>query len=395
MCVCVFPYTRLRPSDMTHFDNMTPSVSFVDLFEWQLHLLCPFPSVHSNPSHSNALGIRRSRNLLKVLPGLKRLNGEDLPHSVQFAVEQTGRLPASSSRIPLPNSVLGCFPNDEVRIPLLTFLKEFFTRYDSKPRGDNLLPYYTTASQLVLSVSPDKPYPGGQMPYSNSARMDTVAEDGTKLKITLMTARLTPTYFHKSRNLLRLHNESKRKEVVARGSLACASLLDELPATEHPLESLSVDVAFHSSSQMVFTVSGVFYEVHQQSSDTQTEAKIIRKILRCFSRTMILVAPGGHIIQDDFIISNPSPPLCKKYITGVVCKNRSERTSEASSLQALTDGPDGNTQTVLLNELKQRSGMNEAFSRQCLQEYQWNLEAALNAVQTLSSAGKLPPEAFA
>ncbi|KER21100.1 hypothetical protein T265_10514 [Opisthorchis viverrini] len=55
---------------------------------------------------------------------------------------------------------------------------------------------------------------------------------------------------------------------------------------------------------------------------------------------------------------------------------------------------DASAQAILITELKQRSGMNEAFSRQCLEEYQWNFEAAFGAFEMLRNAGKLPPEAF-
>ncbi|KAF5398418.1 Nuclear RNA export factor 1 [Paragonimus heterotremus] len=215
-------------------------------------------------------------NLLRVLPNLRRLNGEDLPQTVQFAIEQTDpQISPNIARIPLPESVLGYFPNDDVRIPLLTFLKEYFTRYDSKPRGENLLPYYTTASQLVLSVPPELRVPGAlSTPYSSiTARLETVSEDGTKTKIILTTARLTSAHYQKSRNLLHRHNDYRRRELVARGSLACASLLGELPATEHPLESLSVDVAFHSVSGFVWMVA-IFTLYYHPSSRDQLHAYV-------------------------------------------------------------------------------------------------------------------------
>ncbi|KAF5396704.1 hypothetical protein PHET_10211 [Paragonimus heterotremus] len=153
---------------------------------------------------------------------------------------------------------------------------------------------------------------------------------------------------------------------------------------------------------MVFTVAGVFYEVQEIGDGPSTpNTKCLRKILRCFSRTMILVAPGGHIIQDDFIISNPSPALCKKYITNVACNSQTHTNNSTSvppqsgpQLNAAVSTADPNTQLLMVAELRQRSGMNEAYSRQCLEEYHWNLDAALNAFQNLNAAGKLPSEAF-
>ncbi|GAA47337.1 Nuclear RNA export factor 1 [Clonorchis sinensis] len=343
-------------------------------------------------------------NLLKAIPGLKKVNGEEL-QSVRFAIEHAGSPNTTdAARIPLPPSTLGYFPNDEVRIPLLSFLKEYFTRYDTKPRGENLLPYYTSASQLVLSVATDRTlFRGSNIP---SCRIITASEDGTRHKTVLTTCRLDTEYVTRSRNLMHCHNEARRKELVARGSLACAALLAELPPTEHPLESFTVDVAFHSPTQMVFTVTGVFYEIHPlhpndpYRTSAASNANDVRKVLRCFSRTMILVAPGGHVLQDDLLISCPSEALCKKYIKSMASKATTQPTNPTPSTDTTVPSvssstpADAGTQALLITELKQRSGMNEAFSRQCLEEYQWNFEAAFAAFEMLRNAGKLPPEAF-
>lgn len=67
-------------------------------------------------------------------------------------------------------------------------------------------------------------------------------------------------------------------------------------------------------TQMLFTMGGVFYEVSSMgssSTNSSSHEKSVRKVLRCFTRTMILIAPGGHIVQDDYIVSNPTTSLCK------------------------------------------------------------------------------------
>ncbi|CAL8082644.1 unnamed protein product [Calicophoron daubneyi] len=347
--------------------------------------------------------------LVKVLPGIKRLNGEDLPQTVQFAIEQSGQANSSGSvRLPLPEATLGYFPSDDVKLPLLTFLKEYFTHYDSKNRGENLLQHYTSASQLVISVAPDNRLSNvHQNPVSS--RYEISSEDGTKTKFCLTTSRFVSVHFQQSRNLLRCRDDTRRREMVAKGSLAIASLLAELPSSEHVLESLTVDVAFHSPTQMLFTMTGVFYEVAtssetQSSGNNSSASKSVRKILRCFSRTMILVAPGGHIVQDDFIIANPSPSLCKKYVVEAATKAQSSGASRppapnlgtSGAPQAIQTGVvDAVTQNAMVIAFRERTGMNEAFARQCLMEYAWNMDSAAQAFQALHAAGKLPPEAFA
>lgn len=58
-------------------------------------------------------------------------NGKDLPVTVQFAIEQSsgGKGSPVTPKIPLPESVLGCFPSESVRMPLLGFLKEWVSQF--------------------------------------------------------------------------------------------------------------------------------------------------------------------------------------------------------------------------------------------------------------------------
>ncbi|CAH8663826.1 unnamed protein product [Schistosoma curassoni] len=332
-----------------------------------------------------------------ILPTIKRLNGQELPQTVQFAIEQGSDSSKRPPTKPLPQSILGFFPNDEVKIALLSFLKLYLSRYDSKPRGESLLPYYTTVSQLVFSVSPENRFPNSQN-VSFTARVEIQNGSDQPTTAYLTTSRLNQAYFLRSRNLLRCRDQSRRRDMVVRGSLAIAHFLDELPTTEHQLESLSVDVAFHSGTQMLFTMGGVFYEVSSMgssSTNSSSHEKSVRKVLRCFTRTMILIAPGGHIVQDDYIVSNPTTSLCKKYITEMAtrCKQDSQASNQQQNvLSSDLSAPEVKENMVI--EFSRRTGMNIPFSRQCLEEYEWNANAALTAFETMNSAGKIPPEAF-
>ncbi|VDO71791.1 unnamed protein product [Schistosoma curassoni] len=149
---------------------------------------------------------------------------------------------------------------------------------------------------------------------------------------------------------------------------------------------------------MLFTMGGVFYEVSSMgssSTNSSSHEKSVRKVLRCFTRTMILIAPGGHIVQDDYIVSNPTTSLCKKYITEMAtrCKQDSQASNQQQNvLSSDLSAPEVKENMVI--EFSRRTGMNIPFSRQCLEEYEWNANAALTAFETMNSAGKIPPEAF-
>lgn len=135
--------------------------------------------------------------------------------------------------------------------------------------------------------------------------IETVNTNGEKQKTQLMTNNLSDLYFKNNRNLIRCRDEGKRMELVAQGPLNIASVLGKLPQTEHVLESFCVDVIDQSNNQIILNVTGVFYEIGPASGPNVS----LRKILRCFNRLMIIVAPGTKILQDNLIISNPSDPL--------------------------------------------------------------------------------------
>lgn len=94
-------------------------------------------------------------------------------------------------------------------------------------------------------------------------------------------------------------------DLVSQGPINIASVLGKLPLSEHVLESFCVDVIDQSDSQIILNVAGVFYEIRPAPGNSIP----LRKVLRCFNRLMILVAPGTKILQDNIIISNPTEPL--------------------------------------------------------------------------------------
>ncbi|VEL32741.1 unnamed protein product [Protopolystoma xenopodis] len=332
-------------------------------------------------------------------------NGQELPATIQFAVEQgiTTESSESLNKLPLPESVLGYFPNDTIRLPLLTFLKGYLNKFDMERRGEHLLPYYSANSVLTISTSP---FFSGGCGYSglsgsgggnNQPVSATITMPETGRRVLLCTARLPDVYLSRSRNLLRCRDETRRRDLIARGTLGIASQLDSLPCTEHLLDTLSIDVIFHSVHKLsVPSISSA------ASSCPANRPAELRKVLRCFSRTMILVAPEGHIIQEDFIISNPSHALVKKHIFDVEHSAKMTiplQPSKAGALEAPVT-PASNLPTSAtsrddhLRLFCQRTGMNEAFARQCLEEYQWDFARAAESFDLMHAAGSIPAAAF-
>jgi len=51
-------------------------------------------------------------------------------------------------------------------------------------------------------------------------------------------------------------------------------------------------------------------------------------------------------------------------------------------------------QTAMLAQFMQATGMNEPFSRQCLDENSWNYDVAFNVYQQLKMQGAIPAAAY-
>ncbi|EUB60319.1 Nuclear RNA export factor [Echinococcus granulosus] len=331
--------------------------------------------------------------IVRILPGLKTLNGNPIKVTVRFAIEQGSNAPETSCppRIRLPPSIQGHFGSEEIRVPLLTFLMEYFGRYDAPQRGEGIYSYYTPASTLTICVNPASQSTGKSV-------FETLDSGGTpNQKTQLLTNNLDDAYYKQNRNLMRCKDENKRHEFICQGPLNIASALGKLPATEHILESFCVDVINHSENQIIFNVTGVFYE-----NKTPFGANApIRKVLRCFARSMILIAPGTQILQDSIIISNPTEPLIQRYIREVKKQAKAEAEAKARAQPAVvpqapvvSTAPGTNEEAAVV-EFRRQTGMNSAYCRQCLQEFGWQFETALAGFRAMHASGSIPQIAFA
>nr|CDS21420.1 nuclear rna export factor 1 [Echinococcus granulosus] len=360
-----------------------PGICHLDLSD------TPIAGRLSNPNSGKII----ESQIVRILPGLKTLNGNPIKVTVRFAIEQGSNAPETSCppRIRLPPSIQGHFGSEEIRVPLLTFLMEYFGRYDAPQRGEGIYSYYTPASTLTICVNPASQSTGKSV-------FETLDSGGTpNQKTQLLTNNLDDAYYKQNRNLMRCKDENKRHEFICQGPLNIASALGKLPATEHILESFCVDVINHSENQIIFNVTGVFYE-----NKTPFGANApIRKVLRCFARSMILIAPGTQILQDSIIISNPTEPLIQRYIREVKKQAKAEAEAKARAQPAVvpqapvvSTAPGTNEEAAVV-EFRRQTGMNSAYCRQCLQEFGWQFETALAGFRAMHASGSIPQIAFA
>lgn len=275
----------------------------------------------------------------KLFPKLQILDGKELPKQIGFEDDdeetKTSELPAT-----IPKMV----KSEAAGNVVLTFVKEFFKAYDSDSRQPLLDAYH---DQAVMSLSA-------------YGRHD-----------------LLSAYIPESRNLLKVNYEKRRHDLLRQGKLQVVAFLSKLPKTEHDMNTFTLDVPFSSESLMIFTITGCFRE-----KDTKQKASI-----RHFNRCFIVVPQGSGfcIINETLFISTATDLSNNKAFTNPVT---------AAEVAATPPALDDAAKQRMAAEFSEKSGMNMAWSSQCLEQCAWDFEKSAVSFQEAKLADKIPAEAF-
>ncbi|KAG9475416.1 nuclear RNA export factor 1-like [Eleutherodactylus coqui] len=272
-------------------------------------------------------------------PKLLRLDGHELPPPITFDVETPTTLP------PCKGSYLA---TDDIKALVLRFLQQYYACYDSEDR-QGLLNVYHDEACCSLSISG----PSAQNPSRSSLG----------------------EYFNGSRNIKRLRDPALRFKLLKHKRLNVVSFLNELPRTQHDLNSFVVDITAQSNTLLCFVVNGVF-KVEGQSSDP----------VRAFTRVFIAVpsTDGGLLLVNDeqFIRNATTEEIRKAFATPAP-------TPSSSPVPVLAPAPQDMVQAFSLF-----SGMNAEWSQKCLQDNGWDFEQAAQIFMKLKAEGKIPEVAF-
>lgn len=164
------------------------------------------------------------------------------------------------------------FGTENLKSLVLHFLHQYYAIYDSGDRR-GLLDAYHDGACCSLSI-PFK----SQNPLRNN-----LAE-----------------YFKDSRNVKKLKDHTMRFRLLKHTRLNVVAFLNELPKTQHDINSFVVDISAQTSTLLCFSVNGVFKEVDGKSRDS----------LRAFTRTFIAVPASNSglcIVNDELFVRNASP----------------------------------------------------------------------------------------
>uniref|UniRef100_A0A8B9PJ36 NXF1 factor n=1 Tax=Apteryx owenii TaxID=8824 RepID=A0A8B9PJ36_APTOW len=191
-----------------------------------------------------------------------------LPPPIAFDVEAPTTLP------PCKGSYFG---SDDLKVLVLRFLQQYYSIYDSSDR-QGLLDAYHDGACCSLSI----PF-GPQNPPRNSLN----------------------EYFKDSRNVKKLKDPTMRFKLLKHTRLNVVAFLNELPKTQHDVNSFVVDVCAQTNTLLCFAVHGIFKEVDGKSRDS----------VRAFTRMFIAVPAGNTglcIVNDELFVRNATTEEIRK-----------------------------------------------------------------------------------
>ncbi|NWY08330.1 NXF1 factor, partial [Nothoprocta ornata] len=112
-------------------------------------------------------------------------------------------------------------------------------------------------------------------------------------------------YFKDSRNVKKLKDPTMRFKLLKHTRLNVVAFLNELPKTQHDVNSFVVDVCAQTNTLLCFAVHGIFKEVDGKSRDS----------VRAFTRMFIAVPAGNTglcIVNDELFVRNASTEELRK-----------------------------------------------------------------------------------
>ncbi|XP_016279071.1 nuclear RNA export factor 1 isoform X2 [Monodelphis domestica] len=273
-------------------------------------------------------------------PKLLRLDGHELPPPIAFDVEAPTTLP------PCKGSYFG---SENLKAMVLYFLQQYYSVYDSGDRQGLLDAYH---DQACCSLS---------IPFTsqNPAR-GSMSE-----------------YFKDSRNVKKLKDPTLRFRLLKHTRLNVVAFLNELPKTQHDVNSFVVDICAQTETLLCFAVHGVFKEVDGKSRDS----------VRAFSRVFIAVPSNNAarlcIVNDKLFIRNATTDEIRRAFV------MPAPTPSSSPVPTLSP-----EQQEMLQTFSTQSGMNLEWSQKCLQDNDWDFARAAHVFTQLKAGSKIPEVAF-
>ena len=317
------------------------------------------PLEQNNPNYAS--------ELVGWFPTLRFLNKAQIRTEEQIAKKQQATM-----------AILGPSFRDEGAIGE-NFVKSFFPAFDSD-RNALARHYYDSKSTFSIAINMEAPRDAGQQGFRKVHNWDR--------------------YIKQSRNLKKITHLPARVNRLLTGPDDILKFWQSLPMTRHPsleaepqkwlLECEPLPGVPDPSGAVPQGVDGLIITIHGEYDEMDGPAGQAHT-KRGFDRTFVL-GPGGasgiRVVSDMLTVR-----AYGGHVAFVPTNTNQEPAPVAPTiptqpLPALT-----NEQTQMVAELARQTGMNLQYSKDCLDQSQWNFQVALETFATVQP--NLGPEAFA
>ncbi|ODN05805.1 Nuclear RNA export factor 1 [Orchesella cincta] len=319
-------------------------------------------------SYLHYVSLKRDLSLIvrsdvrKRFPKVTKLDGVDIPPPITFEV---------SEPVKMPEVRASSFCNEEAKKVVLAFWEQYVMLYDSNERQPLIQAYHETAAMSMMAS------------YSQQGHVSQM-DPSKKLSV----------YIGDSRNLHRQPDKHRKYKLLHQGKQDIIEFLQRLPKTTHDVASFVIDMPVAVENFILFNVIGLIKEREERNQP-----------IRYFSRTFALVPlNGGFVIVNELLyITNPTTEQIKGAFkaapitaNAVVNVNPVPAAVQGPStaVAALSRAPTEDEKRVMLASFSQQSGMNEDWSRKCLEQNEWDFNRSAVVYSQLKEQGKIPPEAF-
>jgi nuclear RNA export factor len=292
----------------------------------------------------------------KRFPKVIKLDGVDIPAPITFEVSEPSRMPEVRG---------SSFCNEEAKKVVLAFWEQYMSLYDSNDRQPLMQAYHETATMSMMAS------------YTQQGHVSQM-DPSKKLSV----------YLSDSRNLLRNPDKIRKYKLLHQGKLDIMTFLQKLPKTTHDPASIVIDMPVAVESFILFNIVGLFKERDERHTP-----------IRYFSRTFAIVPlNGGFVIANELLfITTATTEQIKGSFKPVAVPPSGVATIPVAATSAATAPTRPATEEekrAMLASFAQQSGMNEEWSRKCLEENEWDFNRSAFVFSQLKEQGKIPPEAF-
>jgi len=225
--------------------------------------------------------------------------------------------------------------------------------------------------------------------YHDASTMSMMAAYGQQGHVsTVDPSKKLSYYLGDSRNLTRVAEKNKRFKLLHQGKLDIVAFLTKLPKTTHDPNSYLVDMPVAVENFILFTVTGLYKERDERSAP-----------YRFFSRTFTLVPQNGGfvIINEMLYVTNPTHQQIKNAFRPPPPTPSPSPIPHVQSLPVVPLSvavPTDQEKHNMLIAFMQQSGMNEQWSRDCLEQNAWDFGKSAVIFTQLKEQNKIPQEAF-